>query len=370
MDEEDWYLCEENNIKSKIDYNTIKKLKLTKNYKLSGDTLYNMKTYEILILNQNIDEKTKDEKNKNIENKKTNIQQNNINIELERMKLCDILRKYMRMEDINFENYIIKNILDEKNTLDPVIPYNNIESKIAKKCNFVIEQLEKTKKNDKIEYSIENGIIIINNKKIKISDDIYDWIKKINNDEKKILMLIIRYFLILNIENKNYYYSIKDDFKNTLIKIFNVKYKCFTSPFTFSFNNYYSLFPDIDKYFKSLGNFFSVKSYSIDTYFASITYNYDISNFLIEKLLNIISINEISMIIILSIDDFDNINNKNKELLIEKIKKFKYTKKIIETKNILINYINDNIIKNDISNLIYISKNNLTNEQITYFNRF
>lgn len=113
--------------------------------------------------------------------------------------------------------------------------------------------------NDTKEYLYES--LILN--KFKLHKNLYNKLlenyihKKDDSNFKKLLIcLLLRYNTL---ESYNQQLSINPDFKNSIKKKYNINFELFASSINCEFNNYCSLFYDIEKNFNSKGNFTSIK---------------------------------------------------------------------------------------------------------------
>jgi len=94
----------------------------------------------------------------------------------------------------------------------------------------------------------------INDKILKKFDKFYDG-KYANNKFALYFCILYRYNLL---DADNQQLAIKIDFKEDLTKYFNVDIELFGSAINRYFNNFCSLFYDLEHYFGSLGNFFKI----------------------------------------------------------------------------------------------------------------
>jgi hypothetical protein len=208
--------------------------------------------------------------------------------------------------------FIWKNI----NNIDPVIPYNiddqynydqliidlttyNFDAKkileelkIDKVFKFYIIFFEKiyNKLNDSI-VVIENrdNKLIYKNYEVSYDNMILDKLNKYYNNtsntpiDKNIIFFCILYrYDILDAGNQQL--SIITPFKQDLQKNFNINIELFGSSINRYFNNYCSLFYDLEKYFGSLGNFFNLTPIQ-GLYFANPPFDEDIMSNMVKHLL-------------------------------------------------------------------------------------
>ena len=126
------------------------------------------------------------------------------------------------------------------------------ELNIEKKEDFMYISF---RTDDKKEYYHEE--VMINNFKIheklynKLLDN-YIYKKNDNNFKKLLLCLLLRYNTL---ESYNQQLSINPDFKNSIKNKYKINFELFASSINCEFNNYCSLFYDIEKNFNSKGNF-------------------------------------------------------------------------------------------------------------------
>lgn len=233
-------------------------------------------------------------------------------------KLCnhvyEICKKYnpaVKQAKINI--YVIlfcwKNISDN----DPVVPYNAqgkydvqqlLDDLITNELPNLMNELKLIPFLEKCMKKINKKITKINfNKKIKIndtgkqlfykkhnvkySDIVIDKLNKFYNNaysgDKKIIYFCILYrYEILGADNQQL--AMSSSFKEDLKKTMNLNVELFGSSVNRYFDNYCSLFYDLEKYFGSLGNFSDIKLIK-GLYFANPPFDLHIMETMVYKLI-------------------------------------------------------------------------------------
>ena len=301
-------------------------------------------------------------KKKNLELKfnlgKANIMNTNPDIEIERIKLIRKIEKEVKIKFKLPKNFLLSDlyIYTDNKKEDPImctlVTKNSMKKKlyefINKKTNLAIKELNsiksnrlnsikktKLKKDIKLEYK-SNSVIIPKNQYNRIKKYItkkdFD---KYMNFNTLIWILYYRY-------NKLHLYNNSQGAVNPkYYEIFSNKYKTNVEAFGSFFNHtlkyYFGLFPDLEKYFGCLGNFylstFKKGIYIVNPPFTVIAINKTI-NFLINQLDN--TKKELTFLLVIPAwmnSDRKKLNNKCKikldtkyedELFIDKLKKSGY----------------------------------------------
>jgi hypothetical protein len=226
------------------------------------------------------------------------INQISILLELKRMELINkiknnfslILNKY----NIDVNNVFPRWLMLFFNTksdyfIDPIIPFFTKEKKpnnkqlikdiynlskqkfivksfnFKKECNESVIKLQKYKfkKNININIIVENNFYIFKyeNYKYKLHKTVYDKLIYLgksykNNINELIFCLILRYNTL---ESYNQQLAVNPEFYNYLKNNYKINFELFASPFNCFFDNYCSLFFDLEKYFNSKGNFRNIR---------------------------------------------------------------------------------------------------------------
>lgn len=231
-----------------------------------------------------------------------------ISLELKRKELIknikNILKILLDKYNIDVNNVFPRWLMLQFNTksyffIDPIIPYinKNIDNKqlikdiyyftnnkqlnvnqlldkmnLKNKCNNAINILKQFIKSK--DYNKKEIVIITKNNnfyyleyenyKYRLHEKVYNKLHKLyklyNNVDKDIdtliFCLIIRYDIL---ESYNQQLAVNLEFYNYLKINYNVNFELFASPLNCFFDNYCSLFYDIEKYFNSQGNFRNIR---------------------------------------------------------------------------------------------------------------
>jgi len=223
------------------------------------------------------------------------INQISVLLELKRMELINkikenfqlILNKYK--VDVNnvFPRWLMLFFNTKSNFfIDPIIPfftkkpnnkqlikditnlskqkYNVNSFNLKKACNESINELKKYKfKNINIKINNKNNFNIFkyNIYKYKLHKKVYNKLinlgKTYKNDINKLIFcLILRY---ATLESYNQQLAVNPEFYNYLKTNYKINFELFASPFNCFFDNYCSLFFDLEKHFNSRGNFRNIR---------------------------------------------------------------------------------------------------------------
>lgn len=225
----------------------------------------------------------------------------------------NILQKYnsnisRNKSDIMITLFCWKNITN----IDPVIPYNskynydqliidlstfnfnpkkilkkfNIEKLLSKYIKKFDDYYKNINKNKKIIITQTDTSLIYKDKYIvEFSKETIDKLNKhlqINIDKNVLLFCILFRYKLMSAGNQQL--SVLTSFKEDLKNKFLVKTELFGSCINRYFDNYCSLFYDLEKYFGSLGNFFN-QTLIEGLYFANPPFDEDIMERMAQKIL-------------------------------------------------------------------------------------
>lgn len=191
----------------------------------------------------------------------------NPDIIIKKLKIEKLLSKYIKKFDSFYNSIDLHkkiNVINNNNTFiykNKFIVESNqiIVDKLNKHFDLTIEKLKVMKK----QYS---------------SDEYFD------NINKNVLFFCILYrYKLMSAGNQQL--SVLTSFKEDLKNKFSVKTELFGSCLNRYFDNYCSLFYDLEKYFGSLGNFFN-QTFTEGLYFANPPFDEDIMENMAEKILS------------------------------------------------------------------------------------
>lgn len=199
----------------------------------------------------------------------------------------------------------IKNLHSDANS-NKLIKKMDLKNK-CNKCITILRKYIETNKNKIVHVKIikNNDFYYFQykNYEYKLHEIIYDKLVKLctikNNINDLIFCLILRYNTL---ESYNQQLAVNPDFYNYLKNTFNVNFELFASPFNCFFDNYCSLFYDLEKYFNSKGNFRNIRI-NQGFYVANPPYDETIMNKMTFKLLKRLNKSEydLSFIIIIPV---------------------------------------------------------------------
>jgi hypothetical protein len=190
-------------------------------------------------------------------------------------KMENIIRK-----KFNISNFTLfdKFILENKQTNDPIlcqltkkvinddILLSYLNKEIIKLINYLNNLKFKKKKVKKIKIKNNKLLFIYNNYKIFINLKTYNRIKSqlLDNSFEKYVnfdtLLWILYYRYIEIGlYNNSQLSVHPNYYNEFKKKFNLDIECFGSFFNHTLKYYFGIFPDLEKYFGCLGNFYDSK---------------------------------------------------------------------------------------------------------------
>lgn len=147
------------------------------------------------------------------------------------------LKAYILEYTSNIENY--KYTIDIQKTKDFI--YLNFD--LNKKSEYLHDSYKLNK--FKLHTSLYNKLL-----------ENYLYTKNDNNYKKLLTCLLLRYNIL---ESNNQQLSINPEFKNEVKNKYKINFELFSSSINCEYNNYCSLFYDIEKNFKSKGNFSTIK---------------------------------------------------------------------------------------------------------------
>jgi hypothetical protein len=226
----------------------------------------------------------------------------------------NIINKYKSINEINSEDIILRFIWKNISSNDPVLPYTNYNlkqliddlhrfdldpkiilnelklDKLIKKYNQIFDLHYDKIKNKNISNIIitnKNNCLLYKNYKICYNRHIYKQLDKFYNNKfinKDVLFfcLLYRYNYM---EAINQQLSIPYSIKQKLKDKYNVNFELFGSGINRYYDNYCSLFYDLEKYFGSMGNFFNIELIE-GLYFANPPFDEDIMANMAIKLLD------------------------------------------------------------------------------------
>ena len=173
--------------------------------------------------------------------------------------------------DISIETLLLKLIENFKNQLIALGKYKNSDYYKNNKNKYSINKKEIIDKRDSGEYKFYKFIISVNFEiKDKKLSDILDYLLiPINEYEKLksfykgssstmdelILIIIYRYQLL---GSNNHQLGVKSDIMKKMNIDYNLNYECFASSINCTFQNYSSIYYDIERFFGSFGSFFNL----------------------------------------------------------------------------------------------------------------
>jgi hypothetical protein len=320
-------------------------------------------------------------------------------------------------DTISLENTLRDLCKYDKTITDIDIKINNILNNLKQNYKYQLELLNTYKKsalfiNNKTNYYINKKIIkleniifykfniktlftikdyklckIINN--ILIPETIYNKFKSnytgpINKMDEYIWIIIYRYQLL---GSNNHQLAVLPSIMLNMKNDLNLNFECFASSINRTFNNYCSIYYDVEQYFGSYGNFFNIIPIE-GTFGFNPPYQKDIIDIGIHKIIDHLDNSKKTLTFIITIPIWDN-NGKNymKEIynnnlekqnidygdfdIINKIKISKYFKKIKLIPKEKFTYIDHNFLlyKNKTIQNTYIIVLSNTDHQIEYFDK-
>ena len=238
----------------------------------------------------------------------------NVEIKIDKI-LNELKQNYKKsienLEDYKNSSYFENNKNDYKISKEEIIQNRDKEKIVF--CKFAIEFPFKLK--DKRQENIINNILI--------PKYIYDkMISRYSGPSGKvndyIWVIIYRYQLLGSNNNQ---LGVLPNVLHQMNIDFDLNFECFASSINSTFNNYCSVYYDVEKYFGSRGNFFNLKPFS-GTYGFNPPYQKNIMDFGINKIINHLDLatdNEKDLTFIITIPIWDRLGRK--------IMKFSYPEK-------------------------------------------
>jgi hypothetical protein len=269
-------------------------------------------------------------------------------------------------KDILIDSILNKLVIYYKNQLDILIKYNLSDLYNNNKYNFKINKtIHEQKRYSKIVLFYKFTIIIkynIRDKRLQnildnilIPISIYD--KLANNYtgpddllDNYIWAIIYRYQLL---GSNNHQLAVLPTKMQQLNTDFNLNFECFASTINSTFNNYCSIYYDLEKYFGSVGSFFDIIPIK-GTFGFNPPYQTDIITTGLTRILNLLDNTKEELTFIITIPIWD---AKGKKLMIEKYNNEKYTS---------IDYGEFKIIDTIIASKYFKENKMISKEQFTY----